>query len=114
MSEKPMRRTQARIAERERQRAQVQGQRGWSVLLLGIAVVAFAVAGYLIFEGTRQPAPATGGGVVGPRLQVDREQIDLGDRKFNQPVRAVFTVRNAGDAALNLNVQKQVAVLEGC
>ncbi len=114
MSEKPMRKTQARIAERERRHAQSKGQRGWGILLLGIAVIAFVVAGYMIYEGVSQPARPVSAGSMGPRLQVDQEQIDLGDRKFNQPVRATFNVKNMGDGTLTLNVPRLVTVLEGC
>lgn len=114
MSERPLRKTEARIAERERRRAQTQGKNIWGILLLGIAVIAFAVAGYMIYDGVSQPVRPVNAGSIGPRLQVDREQIDLGDRKFNQPVRATFNIKNVGDGTLTLNVPRLVTVLEGC
>ncbi len=114
MSDRPMRKTQARVAERAGRRAQAHGRRDWSIALLGIAVIAFALAGYLIYTGIGQSHGGANASTVGPRLQVDRDRIDLGDRKFNQPVRATFNVKNAGDDTLTLSVPKQVTVLEGC
>ncbi len=111
MPEKPMRKTEARIAERERARAQ---QRRNSMmkkiipLIIGVAVVVFVV---LVAVTT---VNQTTSGTIGARLQVDQEKIDLGNRVFNQPVRATFTVKNVGDGTLKLETPRVANVLEGC
>ncbi|CAG0948220.1 hypothetical protein ANRL3_00014 [Anaerolineae bacterium] len=109
MSNQPIRKTQTRAAERERARQHTERRDTITRALpfvIGAAIVLFiVVAVFLVFNQT-----ATGA----PRLQVDREKIDLGNRVFNQPVRATFTVKNAGDGALKLETPQVATVLEGC
>lgn len=56
--------------------------------------------------------PTAGGGT--PRLLVDRTDVDLGYRRFDVPVRVVFTLTNAGDGALRLAETPPVRVAAGC
>jgi L-lactate permease len=109
MSNQPIRKTQARMMER--QRALKQAQWRDSIVhslpyVIAAAVVLFI--GIAVFLVINQTANGT------PRFQVDREKIDLGDRIFNQPVRAVFTVKNVGDGTLKLETPHVAEVLEGC
>ena len=110
-----MRKTQARIAERERRRKQgEQRQKLFKIVpLVLIAILAVVGVGYTVYTRTAKPHPANPG-VIGPRLEVDREQLDLGNRKLNEPVRAAFNIKNVGDDTLNLGVPKLVTALEGC
>ena len=75
----------------------------------------FALVGVLVLVGTGlivYAAQSTGG--VGPRLQVDREQVDLGDQHFNTVVRASFKITNAGDRPLSVSAPKTATAVEGC
>lgn len=112
MSNSPIRRTQARAMERARARKQSE-RRGaiTRALPFVIAAVAILFIGVLVFLTLNQPAVQ---GTLGARLQVDQEKIDLGNRIFNQPVRAVFKVKNVGDSTLRLETPKIATVLEGC
>ncbi len=53
-----------------------------------------------------------GGGT--PRLVVDRTEVDLGYRRFDVPVRVVFTLTNAGDGPLRLAGTPPVRTVAGC
>ncbi len=109
MSNQPIRKTQTRAAERVRARQHAERRDALTRTLpfvIGAAIVLFIViAVSLVFNQT-----ATGA----PRVQVDREKIDLGNRIFDQPVRATFIVKNVGDGALKLETPQVATVLEGC
>ncbi len=53
-------------------------------------------------------------GQVGPELAVDKDTIDLGKEPFGKTVKAVFNVKNIGDAPLTLDASGPVQVLKGC
>ncbi len=112
MSDKPIRKTQVRVVERERTRSQRQRNSAMKTaipLILALVVILFVA--FVAFTTANQAAVQ---GTIGPRLQVDRDQVDLGHRVFGETVRAVFTVKNAGDGTLNLTVPSVATVLEGC
>ncbi|MBI5651114.1 MAG: hypothetical protein HZC40_11825 [Chloroflexi bacterium] len=76
MSNQPIRKTQARVVERERARARRQAEQRDLLsrslpFVIGAAVVLFAIV-VAIFVATNQ-TPSNAGGA---RLQVDREQIE--------------------------------------
>lgn len=50
----------------------------------------------------------------GPRLQVDHDQLDLGDQHLDFVAHASFEIKNAGDRPLNLQVPKTATALAGC
>ena len=114
MSAQFTRRTEARILEREHRRQERERKaKLWRTLAfsgIGLLVIA-GIA--LIAYATLQPG-ANISGANGPRLQLDRDQIDFGDQHFNTTVRATFKVTNAGDGTLTLNVPKLATVVEGC
>ncbi len=116
MSEQPMRRTQARIAERERLRRQEEQKAKLLkiVPLTLIAILAIVGVGYTVYTKTVKPSRPANAGVIGPRLQVDQDMLDLGNRPLNIPIRALFNVKNTGDDTLNLVVPQVVTALEGC
>jgi hypothetical protein len=111
-----MRKTQARLAHRERRRKQAeQKQKLLTIIPLTlVAILAVVGIGYAVYTSVVKSPRAANAGVVGPRLGVDREQLDLGDRQLNVPVRASFNVKNAGDDTLNLVVPQMVTAIEGC
>lgn len=111
MENQPIRKTQARATERERARQQTERRNTLTHALpfvIAAAVVLFI--GIVIFLASNQATP----GVVGARLQVDQEKIDLGNRIFEQSVRATFTLKNIGDGTLKLEVPRVATLIEGC
>lgn len=116
MAEQPIRRTQARVAERERRRRKEEqkGKLLKIVPLTLVAILAIVGVGYTVYTKTVKPPRAANAGVIGPRVQVDQEMLDLGNRPLNVPIRAQFNVKNSGDDTLNLVVPQVVTALEGC
>ncbi|MBI5303880.1 MAG: hypothetical protein HY868_17215 [Chloroflexi bacterium] len=111
MSDQPIRKTHARVSERARARKQTERRDTITrVLPFVIAAAVVLFVGIVVFLAANQATP----GAVGARLEVDREQVDLGNRIFDQPVRATFTVKNVGDGALKLDMPRLVTALEGC
>ncbi len=109
MSNQPVRKTQARMIERQRAQQQVERRDAITQFLpyvIAAAVVLFiGIAVYLVMN---QPATGT------PRFQVDQEKIDLGDQPLGKTVRAAFTVKNGGDGTLKLDVPKVATLITGC
>ncbi len=111
----PIRRTQARIHERERRRAERERNERlkWQIpfavagLLVVLAIAIFALNTFA------KPKPASAG-VIGPRLQVNTVKLDLGHQPLGKSVHASFDVKNTGDDALTLNSVQTATVLEGC
>jgi archaellum component FlaG (FlaF/FlaG flagellin family) len=111
----PIRKTQARIAERERERAE-EHRKGMMSKFIPLTVV-FLVAGFVIFVGSTTLTKTSSEniqGTTGPRFQVDREKIEMGKQIFNNTVRAAFTVKNVGDGTLKLDAPKVATVVDGC
>ncbi len=114
MAENSMRKTQARVAARDRRRQQEERNKKLRIAIpVAVGIIAVLAAGYSLLAQAKPAVPANPG-IVGPRLQVDRDQIDLGYQHLGNVVRAVFNLKNAGDAALNLNVPQTVTLLQGC
>lgn len=49
-----------------------------------------------------------------PQIVVDQTTIDEGYQKLDTPVRTSFTLRNEGDAPLQILGEPQVELVEGC
>ncbi len=114
MAEKLSRKTQSRVAERERRHRQDGRSKLLKIAIpVTVAIIAALAIGYSLFAQV-QPARPVNMGVVGPRLQVDHDLIDLGKQHLGNTVRALFNLKNVGDATLNLNVPQTVTLLEGC
>ena len=116
MSDKPLiRKTEARLAERRRARAEEQ-RKATMKKFIPVAIV-FLVAVFVLFVGLTtltQTSAQTIQGTVGPRLQVDRDNLDLGNQPLGKTVRAAFTVKNVGDGTLKLDVPRVASLLTGC
>jgi len=87
--------------------AQPGGRRAW---LKGLLLAAVLAAGGVGARWWWQ-APAGDGA---PWLLVDRTDVDLGYRRFDVPVRVVFTLTNAGDGPLRLAGTPPVSAVAGC
>jgi hypothetical protein len=80
--------------------------------LLGGVVLA-GVLLYAFFGNA--PAPKAGIEVNGaPRLKVDKEKVDFGDRKLGTDVEITLEVTNVGDQPLRFGEKPYVEVVEGC
>ena len=94
---------QVRQARKRRRRLVVAGILSGAVLVgLGIWFVYPSPLG--------AAAPYQGG----PRLAVDREEIDFGPVRFDKMVQARFRVKNVGDLPLQIATAPRVEVVEGC
>ena len=114
MADNSVRKTQARVAERERRRQQEERNRNLRTAIPVVAgiIILLAVGYAFLAQANQSSSPANGG--AGPRLQVDRDQIDLGRQRLGNTVRAVFNLKNVGDGTLSLNVPRTVTLLQGC
>jgi cell division septal protein FtsQ len=80
------------------------------IILGGLLVVGLA---FLALRD--KPNPAAAVEVSGaPSLKADKEKIDLGDMKFNQPAEVSFQIANVGDQTLRLTKDPYIEVVEGC
>ncbi|MBI3456310.1 MAG: hypothetical protein HY002_11045 [Candidatus Rokubacteria bacterium] len=77
---------------------------------LAVVVVLVAAAGMVAW--LTWPSVTAEGGV--PRLVVEQPEVDLGYRRYESPVRAVFTLTNAGDGPLRLVETPRVRAVAGC
>ncbi len=82
----------------------------WSAIALAIAVG----VGTWYFLPRHSPLSAAPPYHGGPRLAVDKEFIDFGNRHFNRFVEARFLLRNVGDQPMKLAVNSPVEAIEGC
>jgi len=84
-------------------------------LLLSLVggVVLIGVIVFAIFSNT--PTPKAAIEVSGaPRLKVDKEKVEFGDRKLGSDVEVTLEVTNIGDQPLRFAETPYVEVVEGC
>ncbi len=82
-----------------------------NLVLIGI----LAGAALLLIAGLAALSMGGNGGAKsGPRLTVDREQIDFGRVPLDKSVKAEFRITNTGDTPLTLDASAPVQVLKGC
>lgn len=82
----------------------------WPILVTAVAVIAGVGAGVVWWRAT--PDASVAGGTA--RLLVDRTEIDHGYQRFETPVQATFTLRNAGDGVLQIAEAPRVNAVLGC
>ncbi len=83
--------------------------RNWRWAALGALIL--VAAGTTTFWGLSGSPYAVSGT---PRLVVDRTDVDVGYRRFDAPVRVVFTLSNAGNGPLMVTEVPRVIVKAGC
>ncbi|MEK7439490.1 MAG: hypothetical protein AABZ78_01715 [Chloroflexota bacterium] len=94
---------------------QKQSRKTSTPLLLSLVggVVLIGVIVFAIFGNA--PAPKAAIEVNGaPRLKVDKEKVELGDRKLGTEVDVSLQVTNIGDQPLRFAEKPYVEVVEGC
>ena len=92
------------------------GRKTWPLLLVGLATLIIIIGVALLWSrSSRAPTAGTSVEVTGqPKLVLDRQVIDFGKVQVDQPVKAVFTLTNAGDKPLQILNEPVVEVREGC
>jgi hypothetical protein len=116
MSDKPIRKTQLRAAERERRRMQRERNERlkWQIPLAPLGAIVVLAVAYFVFTTVTKSSNAVSAGVNRAHFQVDTEKLDLGDQALGNTVHASFNVQNTGDGTLTLNPARTATVLEGC
>ena len=94
---------QARQARKRRRRLVVAG------ILSGAVLVGVGI--WFVYPSPLGAAAPYQGG---PRLAVDREEIDFGPVRFDKMVHARFRLKNVGDQPLQIATGPRVEVVEGC
>lgn len=85
----------------------------WMPVLLATGGVLMVLLAFFALRD--KPSPGAAIEVSGaPSLKVDREKVDLGDVKLNQPVQVSFQLTNVGDQALRFSQDPYIEVVEGC
>lgn len=104
MSKKPTRRYPKKQAQKNRK---------WLPILvtLGGFLLVFLAFLALRNQSSDRVVPEVTGS---PSLKVDKEEVDLGDVKLNQPVQVSFTLTNIGDQPLRIEEKPYIEVIEGC
>jgi hypothetical protein len=96
---------QARQARKRRRHLVIAGILGGAVLV--------GLGTWFVY-----PNPSLLGAAVpyqgGPRLAVDREEIDFGTVRFGKMVQARFRLKNVGDQPLQIATAPRVEAVEGC
>jgi hypothetical protein len=99
----------------ESKRMKRRGQKNrWIPILMGLGGLALLVLAALALRGNDIGTKAAIEVSGAPSIKVDKEQVDLGDVKLNQPVEVTFKVTNVGDQPLRFEEQPYIDVVEGC
>lgn len=86
----------------------------WIPALLGLGGIVLLLLAALAVKGGNGGAKAAIEVKGAPSVKVDKERVDFGDVKFNQPVEATFKITNVGDQTLRFNKEPYIEVVEGC
>ena len=86
----------------------------WVPLVLGAGGLLLLVLAVLALRGGGSGSKAAIEVNGAPAIQVDKEQVDLGEVKLGQTVEVAFKITNVGDQPLRLSEQPYVEVVEGC
>jgi hypothetical protein len=96
-----------------RRKGQEQRKKRWVLpVLLGVGSLLLIAAAVLALG--QKPGPANLEAGEAPLLAVDREKVDLGDMKFDQPAEVSFEITNTGADTLQFLEQPYIEVKEGC
>jgi len=88
-------------------------RRGWLLPSIVLASLLVGVTAWLLWP-VRSPLADAQRYKGGPRLSVDRQEIDFGQVRFNKFVDARFRLKNVGDRALQIATGPRVEAIEGC
>lgn len=103
----------SQIKSKKYPRKRQRGNRRWLPIL--IALGGLLLVGLAFLALREKPTPGAAIEVTGaPSLRIDREKVDLGNMKFNQPAQVSFQLTNVGDQTLRLTKDPYIEVVEGC
>jgi len=86
-----------------------------AVIVAGVVVLAAAAFAFWQNSGSNAPSASFTPEVKGaPRLQADKQKIDLGNLKLGQTVQVSFDITNTGDQPLRFSKDPFVEVVQGC
>jgi hypothetical protein len=89
------------------------GNAKWTPVLAAFGGVMLVFLAILALRS--RPSPEAGQEITGTaRLEVDKEEVDLGDVKVNQGVEVSFRLTNTGDRTLEFTDYPYIEVVEGC
>jgi HYDIN/CFA65/VesB-like, Ig-like domain len=81
--------------------------------MIGTSLLLAAILALVILRWEPQAGGSTAS-TGAPRLEVDRDTVDLGDVQLGELVEASFVLSNTGDGELVISGEPYVQVVEGC
>ena len=91
------------------------GKSNLPLIVVGGGVVLVVLAAIFVYNSNQPPKSVVPLEVSGaPALKVDKERVDFGDVKVDNPVTASFEIVNVGDQPLLFDEAPKVEVVEGC
>jgi hypothetical protein len=85
------------------------------IVMLGVGGLVLILAAVFAFKQSSKPKPKVAIEVNGsPSLVVDKETVDLGNKKLDQQVKVSFKLTNVGDQPLRFTSAPTIEVKEGC
>lgn len=115
MSKQKQRQSAPRGRKSRQQNSKLSGVLGSPITLVLGGIVLIAAALFALWRAQRPALEEVPVEVSGaPSLQVDRQQVDLGDVKVEELVSVSFQVANTGDQPLRFTGEPYVEVVEGC
>jgi hypothetical protein len=88
--------------------------RFWWLVTLSVGAIILGGVAVGVRTGSRGAGPPATDGPGYPRLQVDRDRVDLGRVPLGEWVEAHFLLTNAGDARWQLTAEPYVRAVAGC
>ena len=87
----------------------------WPRIMLAAGGLVIILAVVFAINQSSKPKPKAAIEVTGsPSLKVDKEIVDLGEKKLGQQVKVSFQLTNVGDQPLRFTSGPTIEVKEGC
>jgi cell division septal protein FtsQ len=87
----------------------------WPLAMLVAGILVLILAAVFAFSQSSKSKPKAAIEVTGsPSLKVDKETVDLGNKRLGQQVKVSFQLTNVGDQPLRFTSAPTIEVKEGC